>query len=106
MLDYYGSIVKQREEIYNEIVSYFAKEEESVIRGFMDDLYESSTIPKEVSVSGWYVFIKKKIVDSINESLKGKKEVSSLPIIKDKPDKLMDDNKEAWGVFKSSGEKE
>ena len=66
MLDYYGSIVKQEEDIYNEIHSYFYNYNPSYISSI---LKTSGYIDKTISVSGWYVFHRKNIIDYINQTI-------------------------------------
>ena len=69
MLDYYGSILKQKTEIYSEILSYFYDYNQSYIKLKLDALYDCNYINDEVSISGWMIFIRPEIIKKINESI-------------------------------------
>ena len=66
MLDYYGSIVKQKEDIYDEIHNIFSNYDPSYISSILES---SGYIDKAISVSGWYVFHLKNIVNHINQTI-------------------------------------
>ena len=69
MLDYYGSILQQKKEIYSEIISRFSDYNDSYITSKLDSLYDSNFINNEVSKSGWMVFVGPEVVKKINESI-------------------------------------
>ena len=69
MLDYYGSILQQKKEIYSEIISRFSDYNESYITSKLDMLYDSKFLTNEVSKSGWMVFVGPEVVKKINESI-------------------------------------
>ena len=57
MMDYYGSFIKPKEDIYKETISVFPHHEERYITSILDSIYERKVIDEEVSVSGWLVFV-------------------------------------------------
>jgi len=73
MLDYYGSFIKSKDEIYREIISRFPNYNELYIRSMIDHLYETEYITDTISVSGWEIFVghevESKIKDSIQKDL-------------------------------------
>ena len=69
MLDYYGSIIMNEDEIIKRIIdsyqekNYQAEHLEKVIKDFMDE----GVIEKECSVSGWMVFFGKDSIEMVEE---------------------------------------
>ena len=66
MMDYYGSIIQSKEQIYKDIISRYPKYTKEYISSKIDYLYETDFISEEVSVSGWMVFVGAEIVREIN----------------------------------------
>ena len=60
MLDYYGSITKDNEEIREELLSYFKKEIPEIPEDALTEIYEElrsrDIIHSQYSVSGWMVY--------------------------------------------------
>jgi len=81
MLDYYGSILQQKKEIYSEIISRFSDYNESYITSKLDTLYDSNFINDEVSKSGWMVFVGPEVVKKINESIHKDLQVSRRKLL-------------------------
>ena len=81
MLDYYGSILQQKKEIYSEIISRFSDYNESYITSKLDTLYDSNFINDEVSKSGWMVFVGPEVVKKINESIHTDLQVSQRKLL-------------------------
>ena len=81
MLDYYGSILQQKKEIYSEIISRFSDYNESYITSKLDMLYDSKFITNEVSKSGWMVFVGPEVVKKINESIHKDLQVSRRKLL-------------------------
>jgi hypothetical protein len=69
MLDYFGSIFKQKQEIYCEIISRFSDYNSDYITSKLDELYDSNYINEEISVSGWNCFVGKDVCSQINKSI-------------------------------------
>ena len=66
-MDYYGSIVKSKQEIDNELIKSFRNRcHESYMKKIIHDLRKQEILNKEYSVSGWNVFHGKTIHDIIN----------------------------------------
>ena len=70
MLDYYGSIMKEKSSIYSEITDRFSDYKSSYIKGILDDMYSSKYLNDEISISGWMIFIQKDVVSKIKERIK------------------------------------
>ena len=69
MLDYYGSIVKDNNQIDIEMIQYFKEYNEDHILRIVNELRRVGTLPLENSVSGWSIFVRKFIIDEIKEIL-------------------------------------
>ena len=62
MLDYYGSIIKSKEEIDNELISFFqSHSNESYLKQIIHNLRKEESLANEYSVSGWFVFYRENI---------------------------------------------
>ena len=59
MLDYYGSIVKDNNQIDIEMIQYFKEYNEDHILKIVNELRRVGTLPLENSVSGWSIFVRK-----------------------------------------------
>ena len=71
MLDYYGSITLNKEDIDKELVNSFKKKcYESYIKSIINTLRYEETLKNEYSVSGWNVFFRSNIHDVINIHIK------------------------------------
>ena len=62
MLDYYGSIVKDNDQIDTELIQYFRDYNENHILRIINDLRKDGTLPSDNSVSGWSIFVRKFII--------------------------------------------
>ena len=69
MMDYYGSIIQSKEQIYKDIISRYPTYRSEYISSIIDSLYENGFINEEVSVSGWMVFVGPEIVKEINKKI-------------------------------------
>ena len=69
MLDYYGSIVKDNNQIDIEMIQYFKEYNQDHILRIVNELRRVGTLPLENSVSGWMIFVRKFIIDEIKEIL-------------------------------------
>lgn len=69
MLDYYGSIVKDNNQIDIEMIQYFKEYNQDHILRIVNELRRVGTLPLENSVSGWSIFVRKFIIDEIKEIL-------------------------------------
>ena len=65
MLDYYGSIVKDNNQIDIEMIQYFKEYNKDHILRIVNELRRVETLPLENSVSGWSIFVRKFIIDEI-----------------------------------------
>ena len=62
MLDYYGSIIKSKEEINNELISFFqSKCNEYYLKKIIQNLRKEEFLANEYSMSGWLVFYRDNI---------------------------------------------
>ena len=75
MLDYYGSIIKSKEEIDHEIIQSFkSKCNESYLKNIIYYLRKDNTLINEYSVSGWFVFYRKTIHNIITIQINHQKQ--------------------------------
>lgn len=74
MLDYYGSITKNEDEIILELINYYENKDynKDLIKNIINDLITTNQISREYSVSGWMVFFKKICIDKINDEIRKK----------------------------------
>ena len=70
MLDYYGSIAKTPEEVDSELISYFKEYNKSYIQSIIYNLRNENIIQNTYSVSGWMVFCRKEVIQSIETKIK------------------------------------
>lgn len=67
MLDYYGSIILNKEDIDKELINSFRKKcYESYIKNIINLLRYEKTLYNEYSISGWNVFHRENIHNVIN----------------------------------------
>ena len=67
MLDYYGSIILNKNDIDKELIHSFKKKcHESYIKSIINSLRYEETLHDEYSVSGWNMFFRSNIHDIIN----------------------------------------
>ena len=69
MLDYYGSIIQDNNQIDRDLIQHFRKYNENHILRIINDLRKDGTLPLDNSVSGWGIFVRKFIIDEINKIL-------------------------------------
>ena len=75
MLDYYGSIIKSKEEIDHELISFFqSHSNESYLKQIIYNLRKEETLANEYSVSGWLVFYRENIYKMIKIQLNHQKQ--------------------------------
>ena len=89
MMDYYGSIIQSKEQIYKQIISRYPNYNIDYITQKIDSLYESKYLSEEISVSGWNVFIGPEVVKIINTEIKkdlelSKQRIKAVYLLKDK----------------------
>jgi len=84
MMDYYGSIIQSKEQIYKDIISRYPKYTGDYISSKIDHLYETEFISEEVSVSGWMVFVGPEIVREINMMIETDLQKSKLRLLQAK----------------------
>jgi hypothetical protein len=70
MLDYCGSIAKTPEEVDSELISYFIEYNKSYIQSIIYNLRNENIIQNTYSVSGWMVFCRKEVIQSIETKIK------------------------------------
>tara|TARA_B100001093_G_C25985888_1_gene659372 strand:+ start:84 stop:338 length:255 start_codon:yes stop_codon:yes gene_type:complete len=78
MLDYYGSITMNNEEIKQAILRHFDKGDADIVNTIIDDFMEQDKINKEYSVSGWLVFFGKQLIEDIRKELHKMKEENKI----------------------------
>ena len=81
MMDYYGSIIQSKEQIYKDIISRYPTHSKEYISSKLDYLYETEFINEEVSVSGWMVFVGPEIIKEINIMLETDLQKSKLRLL-------------------------
>ena len=69
MMDYYGSIVKDNNQIDAEIIQYFKEYNEDHILRIVNELRRVGTLPLDNSITGWMIFVKKFIIWEIKSIL-------------------------------------
>ena len=68
MLDYYGSIIMNEDEIIKRIIdSYQEKYDKDALKRIIKEFMNEGVIEKECSVSGWMVFFGKGSVEMVEE---------------------------------------
>jgi hypothetical protein len=70
MLDYYGSIAKTPEEVDSELISYFKEYDKYYIQSIIYNLRNENIIQNTYSVSGWMVFCRKEVIQSVKTKIK------------------------------------
>jgi len=81
MMDYYGSIIKTKDQIYRDIYSRYPNYKNEYIESKLDILYDTKFINNEVSVSGWMVFVGPEVVKSIDKMIQLDLEKSKLRLL-------------------------
>ena len=81
MMDYLGSVIQSKEQIYKDIGSRFPEHRQGYIESTLDHLYETNFINEEVSVSGWHVFVGPEVVRTIDEMIQRDLEKSKLRLL-------------------------
>ena len=75
MLDYYGSIIKSKEEINQELIRFFqSKCNESYLKNMIYYLRKDNSLMNEYSVSGWLVFHQRTIHNIITIQINHQKQ--------------------------------
>jgi hypothetical protein len=70
MMDYYGSFIKPKEEIYKETISVFTPlHGKEYITPILDSVYERKIIDEAVSVSGWLVFVSEIVFKEVQNKI-------------------------------------
>ena len=68
MLDYYGSIIINEDEIIKRIIdSYQEKYDKDALKRIIKEFMDEGVIEKECSVSGWMVFFGKVSIEMVEE---------------------------------------
>ena len=70
MLDYYGSITLNENDIKERIYSHFHKYPKVEVERIVNSLFEIGIISPSYSVSGWNMFFKKEIIDHVDKRYK------------------------------------
>ena len=78
MLDYYGSIIKNKDEIILDIINHYKEYDKQEIKGIVENLMERKEISEEYSVSGWMVFFHKECIEKINKEIEKRKIIQIL----------------------------
>lgn len=61
--------IKKKIYIYNEIIYIFKKYEKNLIIEILNKLYTSKYLIDHISIPGWNIFIKKEVINKINQSI-------------------------------------
>tara|TARA_B110000285_G_C15062480_1_gene583154 strand:+ start:720 stop:1067 length:348 start_codon:yes stop_codon:yes gene_type:complete len=69
MLDYYGSILKDENQIDQELVQHFKSYNEDHILGIINELRRVGTLTVGNSISGWNIFVRHYIIGEIKNIL-------------------------------------
>tara|TARA_B110000027_G_C16001533_1_gene247703 strand:+ start:304 stop:651 length:348 start_codon:yes stop_codon:yes gene_type:complete len=69
MLDYLGSILKDDNQIDQELVQHFKSYNEGHILGIINELRRVGTLTMGNSISGWNIFVRHYIIDEIKNIL-------------------------------------
>jgi len=73
MLDYYGSIQMQNADIDKDILQVFKKYQEKYIQSLLTKLRIQQILTTDISVSGYQVFIRGFLIETINHDIKKQK---------------------------------
>ena len=77
MLDYYGSIIKNENEIDKELIQFYKDQaHESYLNQIIKNMRNQNILLKEYSISGWMVFGKKIIHDIILKRINHQKQIN------------------------------
>ena len=78
MLDYYGSILKKKDEIILDIINHYKNYNQDEIKIIVEDLMVRKEIHEEYSISGWMVFFHKECIEKINKEIEKRKIIQIL----------------------------
>jgi len=81
MLDYYGSIMKDRNGIILDIINHYKKYyqiNEVLYKEIIEDLMERKEICEEYSISGWMVFFHKECIEKMDKEIEKRKIIQIL----------------------------
>jgi hypothetical protein len=67
MLDYYGSILFEEDDIKKDIMNYYKQLNQDRIQECFQELKEEGHILKQYSISGWNVFHRKEVIKEKQE---------------------------------------
>jgi len=81
MMDYYGSIIQSKENVYKEILSRYPSYRETYIISILDHLYDTDYISEGMSVSGWQVFIGPEVCNKINTQIHDDLDISEKRLL-------------------------
>tara|TARA_B100002051_G_C16595556_1_gene565189 strand:- start:303 stop:626 length:324 start_codon:yes stop_codon:yes gene_type:complete len=81
MLDYYGSIMKSKDDIYSDIISRFPNYSNDYIRLKIDHLYDTNYLASPISVSGWMVFVGKDVECKIKLMIEEELKITKLKLL-------------------------
>ena len=80
-MDYLGSVIQTKEQIYKDIGSRYPEHGQGYIDPMLDHLYETNFINEEVSVSGWHVFVGPEVVRRIDEQIHADTEKAKVRLL-------------------------
>ena len=80
-MDYYGSIMQSKENVYEEILSRYPTQSETYISSIIDHLYATEYISEDMSVAGWRVFICPEVCTKINTQIQGDLDISEKRLL-------------------------
>jgi len=72
MLDYYGSITMEEKNINKDILQVFKQYQTKYIQTLLHKLRKEEILSSGHSISGYQIFVRKIIIDSINQDIKKK----------------------------------
>ena len=68
-MDYYGSIIKDNQEITNELVNHFKESDRDYIEKIIEGLRYNGVLSMKNSISGWMVFIRPQMITEIQTKI-------------------------------------
>jgi len=81
MLDYYGSIEKNVEEIDHELIQIFRDYNKTYITEIIRELRNDNQIQNVYSVSGWMIFHRQGVINLIDNRIKIDTEISHKKLL-------------------------
>ena len=81
MLDYYGSIIMNDEDIDTDILDIFKNYQGKYIKSLLNNMRINKILESEHSISGYRIFVRQFIIETIKVNIKKQKEINNKKLI-------------------------